>query len=172
LAHARDVAAALAVDRDALAARDEADDRVGRRRLAAARETGHQPIDADDENAAARARRLALARDDAFLFRARRQCFGSADRADGLLQGAQVDLGARHGCEEVIDLRVSRLGGDRFELERGHARTRKLALDLLTAMRDRLLDLLRLEPLPHFRAGAVALHVAELRIEPVATWAN
>src|SRR5690348_18186982 len=47
----RDVRARRAMDRDSLAARDEADDRIRRRRLAAARESGQQPVDADDEDA-------------------------------------------------------------------------------------------------------------------------
>ena len=47
-----DVRARGAMNRDAFAPRDEADDRIRRRRLAAARETRQQAIDADDEDAA------------------------------------------------------------------------------------------------------------------------
>ncbi len=126
-----------------------------------------QPIDADDENAAAGAGGLALARDDRFC-RGVRHRLGLADGADRGLQRAQVDLGARHGGKEFVDPGVARLGGHRLELERGHAGARELALDDGAAVGDRLLDLLRLEPLPHLGPRAVAVHVAELGIEPVA----
>src|SRR5919201_3164572 len=63
-ANARHVGARCAVDRDALAARDEADDRVGRRRLAAARKAGQQAIDTDDENPLAAVRRATASRND------------------------------------------------------------------------------------------------------------
>ena len=46
------------MDGDALAASDEADDRIGRRRLAAAREPGQEPVDADDEDAVTAANTL------------------------------------------------------------------------------------------------------------------
>ena len=48
------------------------------------------------------------------------------------------------------------------------AEARELALDQRAALRDRLLVLLRLEPLAHLRARAVAVDVAQLRVEPVA----
>ena len=44
----------------------------------------------------------------------------------------------------------------------------QLALDDRAALRQRLLELLRLEPLPHLGPRAMAVHVAELGIEPVA----
>ncbi len=44
----------------------------------------------------------------------------------------------------------------------------ELALDDRAALGERLLVLLRLEPLPDLGAGAMAVRVAELRIEPVA----
>ena len=41
-------------------------------------------------------------------------------------------------------------------------------LDEGAPLRDGLLVLLRLEPLPHLRPRAIAVHVAELGVEPVA----
>ena len=54
--------AARAVYRDAAAARDEADDGIGRRGLAAFRRHGEEPVDADDQDAAAALRRRGLSR--------------------------------------------------------------------------------------------------------------
>src|SRR5207253_4955486 len=62
--YSRNVRAARAMDRHALAAGDKADDGIGWRRLAAACKAGHQPIDADDENAATGAAGTAFLRDD------------------------------------------------------------------------------------------------------------
>src|SRR5262249_19889794 len=92
LLHARDVAAALSVDGDALAAGDEADDRIGRRWLAAACEPGHQAIYADDQDAAAGARRPALARQHRFVSCGRR---GSrlGKRVNRSLHLPRVELG-------------------------------------------------------------------------------
>ena len=53
-ANARDVRATGAMDRDALAPGDVTDDRIGRRGLAAARESRHQPVDTHDQDPLAR----------------------------------------------------------------------------------------------------------------------
>ena len=122
------------------------------------------------EDAAAGARGLALPRQRRLVFGAARAPAPGlrAPRGSPCCNCAQVDLVARDRGEEIVELGEARLRGDRVELERGHARALQLALDHRAPVRDRLLELLRLEPLPHLGARAVAVHVAELGVQPVA----
>ena len=104
------------MDRHALAAGDEADDGIGRRRLAAASKAGHQPIDADDENAAARAAGAAFLRDD---FRCLdRRGLDVCDRLDCGLHVLRVDVVTRERRKEFFELRKSRFCRDGVELQR------------------------------------------------------
>ena len=101
---ARDVRAVAAMDRDALAARDEADDRIGRRGLAAARERGHQPVDADDQDAAAGSPALRWRVDDFGLGARRRRRPRPARARRGSLPARclRVDLVARQRREQLV----------------------------------------------------------------------
>ena len=120
------------MNRDTLAPGDEADDRVGRRRLAAAREPRHQPIDTDDEYAAAPRAGLALARDDLRLCRRRFRVRRLRDRLDGRMHLPRVDVVARVCREELVQLAEARLRRDRVELQRRLAMAREIALLRLT----------------------------------------
>ena len=110
----------------------------------------------------------AAARDDFGLGGAGCAAAGCATRVDRRLHLLAVDLVARERGEQILGLRETRLGRERLELERRLAQARELALDHAAALRDRLVVLLRLEPLAHLGARAVALHVAEVGIQPVA----
>src|SRR5207237_5937257 len=103
--------AVLPVHRDALTARDEAADRIGRHRLAAFGELRHQAVDtADGEHAAALRRRRPLRRASAGEFGLRprtssRICqMRVPELAQGGLELAQVDLVARYGDEKIFRL--------------------------------------------------------------------
>src|SRR5690349_24137514 len=100
------------MDRDALAARDEADDRVRRRRLAAARESGQQTIDADDENPVAAVGSAAASHDEFRLGGSGRRK-RLRERRDRGLHLAAVDLVAREWREEIVGAREPRLRRDR-----------------------------------------------------------
>ena len=52
------------------------------------------------------------------------------------------DLAPRDAREELVELRESELGGERFELHCGQSGACELAFDNLTAVGNRLLDLL------------------------------
>ena len=167
-ADAPDVRTGGAMDRDPLAARDEAHDRVGGRGLAASREPRQQPVHADDENAVAAAGGTAAPHDDLGLGARRRRRGGLRDGRDRGLHLPAVDLVAGERGEEILGFREAGLRGHRVELERGLPEARELALDHHAPLRDRHVELLRLEPLPDLGARAMALHVAEIGIEPVA----
>ena len=87
---------------------------------------------------------------------------------DRCLYLPRVDVIARIRGEEFVDLREACLRGHRFELERSPTEARKLALHHRAALRNRFIELLRLEPLPDLRLRAMAVHVAKIRIQPVA----
>jgi hypothetical protein len=110
------------VNGDALAASDEAQERVRRRRLAAAREAGHQAVDADDEYSAACPFSLAAVGDHRFFGPGGKRFIGLACRVDGLLQRSRVDLRTRDRREKIVQLGNAGFVGDRFEIDRRHPR--------------------------------------------------
>ena len=143
----------------------------GRRGLAAAREHGHQPIDTKDADAAARAGGLALAQEAGFGFLLRLRLLRGGrlhDRPDRRLDLPRVQFLAPYRGKEVVGLLEAGFRGNRIEVHRRRAGAGELALDGRPAVRERFLELLRLEPLTHLRPRAVARHVTQLGIDPVA----
>src|SRR5262245_38818951 len=150
--------AILAVHGDALAARDEAADRIRRHRLAAARELGHQALHAaDDEDALLR--RLGFLLD---LLRLRRFLLA----AHCGLKLPQVDLFLGDGGKQLVRLPETEPGRERFQVG-GRLLPAQLLLDDRTAGSQRLHRILRVEPLADLGASALALREAAFGVEPV-----
>ena len=127
----RDGRAARAVDRHALAARDEADDAVGRRRLAAAREHRHQPVDAERRGCRCPPPPPCSARRSpgSASFGRSVRASGCTTRLDRSLDLPRVELLAPDRGEEIVGLLEARLFRDRVEIDRRRAGARELALD-------------------------------------------
>ena len=114
--------------------RDEAADRIRRRRPAAARQAGQQRIDADDEHAAARA----LAGRERFAARSARRRGGGSRRAQQRLDVAQREFVLADDLEQRLGVLEAELRRQVVELERGPALALQQLLDRLAAARDRL----------------------------------
>ena len=149
----------------AAAARDEADDGVRRRGLAALRGQGEQLVDADDQHAARSARRATCARAAAALSGAR---LGARRAATHPAAASARSRRAPISDRKSLSLLEAHVRGELVEVERGHAVALQLLLEQRAALRDVGLEVLAVEPLPHLGARAVALEEAERRIQPVA----
>jgi hypothetical protein len=101
-----------------------------------------------------------------------RSRIGLGQRLNGCLHLTRIDFGTRDGRKEIIELGESRLVRHGFEVECRHTGTREFAFDHRATLRNRRLELLRLEPLAHLRARVPTMNVTEVRIEPVAAWAH
>ena len=104
-----------------------------------------------------------------FVCGGRRCCCSSrlAYGVDRVLHLARVEFGTPDRCEEIVEFGKPGLGRDRVEIEGGRPRALQFALDRGATMRDGLLELRRLEPLPYFGARAMAMDISEIGIEPV-----
>ena len=158
----RRLRAADAVDGDALAARDVAGDRVGRRRPAAARQRRQQRADADDEDAATARRRARRPERDVVGIALRRR-----RRAQQRLDALQRELVLADDLEQRVGAAKAEPRRELGVLERRPPFALQELLDRLAAARDGRRLRLRVEPRAHLRLRARALQVAELGIEPV-----
>ena len=154
--------------RYALAARDEAAHRVRRHRLAALGELGHQPVHADNQHAAVAG---------VFGFSFLNGCCNNFWRkplrfAQRPLQLPQVDLVARHRRKQFLSLRKTEFVRELLQVRLQRALAPLLLFHGGTSLRDGLRVRLRVEPLAHLAARAVALQETERRVEPVAGGTN
>ena len=150
---------------DALAARDKTTDRIGRRRLAALGQLGHQRVNPHHQQATLGrlrcAARLAQQRQvglsDEFFGRSQQQ-----------LDVAQRKLILAHHLEQIVGCIEAQLGRQVVLLEGGAALALQQFFDCLAALGNRLVQRLGIEPGPHLSPGPVAHQVAQLGIEPIA----
>ena len=164
--HVGEVRAVGAVDRNALAARHEADDGIGRRRLAAAGEVGQQLVDTDDEDAFVAFRRRfrpRLGRDLGIVF-----LVLAGFAAHRRLQLAQADVTPRRAQVEVVALGERQARRKLVDAQAGLAHALQFAGDDGAPFGERFLQRAGRKPLPHLGPRTVRKQVAERRVEPVA----
>ena len=150
---------------DTLAARDEAQDRVGRRRPAAFGELRHQRVDADHQHPAAG--RLSGLRGtlDQRCFALRLGRFGGTQQHFDV---AQRELVLADDLEQGIGRVEPEPFGQVHQVDRGPALALQQLLHRLAATRDRLVGGERIEPGAHLGLGAMAREEAQFGVEPVA----
>ena len=157
---------------NAAPARDETDDGIGRRRLAALRRRGEEPVHAHDQHAAAVARRSPFCRQPVAALLRLDNGRPRIERGNRALQLAVADLAAPDLGEKITGLVEAEPGGELLETQcrsqSRHPESLQLLLDDRAALRDRRLEILAVEPLPHLGARAVARDVAQRRVQPVA----
>src|SRR3569832_1048193 len=161
---AQHVATIAAMDGDAAAAGDVADDALARHRFAAARELGHEIADAHDADAAALAARRG------------RRC-GQLGELVGhgrvyLLHGVHglrgLDVAAADGREQVIGFGEVEAARDVIEIHRAEAEALHLLLEGRTTGRDASHNKQQQKPEQHQATSPREQQKTEMRVEPVA----
>ena len=157
---------------DAFEPRDKTDNRIRWHRLAALGEPCHQLVDTHHQDTAA-ARLGAASRGVHLGHRRFRHHVKQTGRLpDRNVEFARIDFGAAD-CGKKFILRFEARFMRKFVVvERGLPVPLQFLFDNGAAVRQCLLRIERVKPLPHFAARTVAAQVTVVRTQPVARWAT